>query len=301
MIDVKLLETKLKKRRVAKGGEEVVFICPFCERNGMGPDRRGHLYVNSITGQFICHRCGERGSYKTLLWLLQLPYQDIAITSDIVLVQGLDDFSQLYVKEELSSAFKSFQYLNKDHEAYKYLLNRGLTSDDIKLYHFGIFTDKVKDYVIVPIIYQGHWVTWQGRAYKSTDKRRRYYNPPNSQLHNYVFNYDLASMYKRVIITEGIFDAISAGHNGIATFGKTLSKKQIYLIVNTWPQVILAYDKDAQKEQEHIARQLCNYIDVYMFDWKTIDDSIKDLNELLIHSSKDDIQKMLKQNIVKYS
>ncbi len=301
MIDVKLLETKLKKRRMAKGGEEIVFLCPFCEQHGLGPDRRGHLYVNSITGNFICHRCGERGSYKTLLWLLKLPYSNGSLTPDVVFFKGLQDFNQLHAQEVIKSAFDTFQALTNEHEAYKYLLSRGLTDNDIKLYNFGIFTDKAHGYVIAPVIFKGNWVAWQGRWYKSTPNKRKYFNPPDVKLHDYVYNYDLASLYKTAVLVEGVFDAISVGHNGIATFGKTLSKQQLYLITTTWAKVIVAYDRDATDDIQRIARNLSSYIDVYVFDWSVFNESVKDFNELLIQTSREYVRSVIEKYSTKFT
>lgn len=69
-------------------GDELITHCLF---NDCDTDSRGneaHLYINAITGQYFCHKCGEKGGIKSLQETLgvvddHIPQKPIEARSDV--------------------------------------------------------------------------------------------------------------------------------------------------------------------------------------------------------------------------
>jgi DNA primase len=80
----------------------------------------------------------------------------------------------------------------------------------------------------------------------------RYYNAPDADIKEYVFNYDECEKGRRLIIVEGAFSAMSMYEKGfrntVATFGTEFKSSQIQKIFSLGPsEVILCLDRDSGK------------------------------------------------------
>ncbi|QQS19102.1 hypothetical protein IPL68_03620 [Candidatus Saccharibacteria bacterium] len=51
-------------------GQELITHCIFNDCDADSRGNEAHLYINADTGQYICHKCGEKGGMKGLREIL---------------------------------------------------------------------------------------------------------------------------------------------------------------------------------------------------------------------------------------
>jgi hypothetical protein len=145
------------------------------------------------------------------------------------------------IEFEDSDDFPPFsEVVTPEHPLYwDYIRRRGVPED------FPIMTSIktdgvhwVRPFVLVPFTYDNRVVGWTARFLD--DKQPRYIN--HSQP-GYVFGTDLQHAdWNYVIVTEGIFDALSIG--GLAVMHNTISDAQARLIRSLGKEVIVVPDQD---------------------------------------------------------
>jgi hypothetical protein len=130
----------------------------------------------------------------------------------------------------------------------------------------------VRPFVLVPFTYDNKVVGWTARFLD--DKQPKYIN--HSQP-GYVFGTDLQHAdWKYVIVTEGIFDALSI--SGLAVMHNTISDSQARLIRSLGKEVVVVPDQD-MPGVELIDRAVELGYSVSIPDWP---DNIKDVNDAVI-------------------
>lgn len=125
---------------------------------------------------------------------------------------------------------------------------RGLTVEQISYY--GICAAMEEPYlgrVFIPTFHDGKVVYWVARTFM--DQEPKYLNPKGLSKVDFVFGLQQAKSFDTVIITEGVFSAIAAGPNAVATFGKAVSASQRQQIADAnFKRIVVALDGDARKE-----------------------------------------------------
>lgn len=108
---------------------------------------------------------------------------------------------------------------------------------------------------------QGNYVYWNTRSIVPT--KMKTINAPSSDNQygkkDVLFNFNTAKDQRMIIITEGVFDALTFHQYGIATFGKAVSENQIKLIkkyVDEETDIYLMLDSDAYEYNINVAREL---------------------------------------------
>ena len=130
----------------------------------------------------------------------------------------------------------------------------------------------VRPFVLVPFTYDNRVVGWTARFLDN--KQPKYIN--HSQP-GYVFGTDLQHPdWRYVIVTEGIFDALSIG--GLAVMHNTISDGQARLIRSLGREVIVVPDQD-MPGVELIDRAVELGYSVSIPDWP---DHVKDVNDAVI-------------------
>lgn len=133
--------------------------------------------------------------------------------------------------------------------AYRYLKNIRKVSDEaIIKYRVGFCdTGKYKNRIIIPSYDEFGIVNYfNARDYKGSEYLK-YLNPPTSA--NCVGFENQINWKYPVILTEGMFDAITIKRNVIPLFGKSLSDELKYkLFINDVEEVIICLDSDAKNE-----------------------------------------------------
>lgn len=108
---------------------------------------------------------------------------------------------------------------------------------------------------------QGEYVYWNTRSIVPT-KMKTINAPASDEQYgkkDVLFNFNKAKDQRMLIITEGVFDALTFHQYGIATFGKAVSDNQIKLIkkyVKPETDIYLMLDSDAYEYNVKVAREL---------------------------------------------
>ena len=264
------LRRALKDEGYVKG-DEASFFCPS-KKGCNGQHHKRKLAVNLENDRFHCWVCGYKGG--TLLSLFRRlgdqdpDYKAYAAEHD----KPKEQLGKLYETPRLP---KEFQTLSRPStspyfkQAIGYLTSRGITSEDILDYKIGYCTEgRYADRVILPSFDNfGDLNFFVGRAIW-TRLSLPYLSGEFDK--NIVFNDILVNWHKPIILVEGPFDAIKAGHNAIALQGKRPSNHLLAKINEFRPRVYVALDADAVSDAVHISEVLVNMgIEAYLVEWPT--------------------------------
>jgi DNA primase len=165
-----------------------------------------------------------------------------------------------------------------------YLRSREIRNIDIAKWKIGYCTKgKYASRIVVPSFsITGDINYFVARSYDGD--WRKYLNPGTSS--DIIFNELFLDFDDEVILVEGIFDAIKAGHNSIPLLGSTLNENSILLqkIVENDSSVYLALDADASKKANKIIDLLLKYdIEIFKVDIHPY----KDVGEMPKHVFKE--------------
>lgn len=275
IMNISALKKKLTHRGYAGGGTEAKFICPFCTGRGLGPDKRGHLYINLRTGNFFCHRCNIKGrkdfleQYLGISLGFDIPEPDLSID-----IGSNDSFTREWLQELIDKVTPLSDM------GLRYLADRGLSEEQIKGYEF-IEISSISNRVCIPLIFNNELIAFQCRSY--THEEPKYlFQPKQVKIKETLFQYDTARFYNTVYLVEGIFDAISIGFNSMAIYGHYLSKTQLELLIKSnISNIIVLLDRDTEEDSQKIANKLSTYFNtVGYLTWKNIPEEFKDIDEI---------------------
>ena len=243
---------------------EIRYDCPFCEEKRGKSDGDHKFYVNIDTLYYFCFKCETKGKLRISDKLSSLlGKSNSEVYSEIL--SYVEKEGAVVEKEKEESFYKiPVQSALSRESAREYLLGRGLSEKDIRYYNIRLGGVSDKNFfgrVIVPNdIYKGIWTDmYVGRAYlKSIPEEYKYINPNKSESNGSVFHLSkIPENPERIIITEGVFSAISAGKEGVAVYGKYVSNVQLKRILAKNPKRIYeCLDPDAEEQ----GRKLCKRI-----------------------------------------
>lgn len=209
---------------------EMIFTCPKCGRN--------KLYVNPRNGLFHCFRCSYKGKLKNRSSLSSIKENNVEKLRELTKTDNDSDELTLI-------PFYSKPLTEKQYNALK---NRGITDSDIKFYN--ICGREQDDRIQIPNFVKGIFTditcNWEYDKTKVTDKNPKYIMNEGVKKNRTLFNiYNIPENVDSIILCEGIFNAITAGRNAVASFGCVLSDRQCDLILSKNPKkIIIAYDSD---------------------------------------------------------
>ena len=253
--------------------DRVRVMCPMCG------DTSGHLYVLLSAGLPYCQKCKydpkspvkfiadlEGISFYDVYQMCGegLSYVDVEVED---LVDGLfEEEEEAHFEYEVMAFDQTFvpvldrvgiapidSALNK---AQTYLEERGLGDEEIRLYDLRYcYSGKYAARIVVPCFYEGDLVTFVARDLFGTSDRK-YLNPQGNKQSDFLYNLDNVQG-STVVLTEGVFDAISMSRDApaVASFGKSLSLRQINLL-NRFKSVVFYWDVDAYPQAEKYSRQI---------------------------------------------
>ena len=139
-------------------------------------------------------------------------------------------------------------------DAKLYLNGRGVSDFQIQKYDIRYcYQGKYLGRIVIPCYYQGDIVTFVARDMTGYSDRK-YLNPTANKQGDFLFGYDFV-LSDSVVVTEGVFDAISVGDMAVASFGKSLSARQLNLL-SLYKTVIFYWDDDAYPQVERYAKEL---------------------------------------------
>jgi len=230
-------------------------FCPF-----HGSDKQRSLKV-SKGGSFYCFQCKAKG-YMDWAYVDPFSFRVKAATKNI------QKFKELLQKRELKEIqisdnfLKIHQYMDSDcyigaicKKTVDYLEERNVSRDDIKKHDMRFSVEgKLSGRVIIPITMNHKAYGWVSRSVSNDPNIRKYLNLPGCPFSRLLFNVDKIPG-SRIIICEGVFDAIAAGDDAVATFGKDVSKEQQEMILK-FDERIVFFDYDARDTAIQLAKKI---------------------------------------------
>jgi hypothetical protein len=242
---------------VDSGGEEYSVCCPFCG------DERFRLYISHRYATRVKTSKGEASTGSGLAWC----HNETHCMEDFAKRKALYDAIQRggFSNKEFfshdtaakpSARFRppdnliAIDQLLKSHVCRKYLQSRDVSIDVARELNFT-FCAADKEFplatgrLFIPVYNtEGELCGGQCKAVTDIpDYLPSYYSMPGSKFSITFFNYHRAIKYPRVIVTEGVFDALSVD-GGVACLGGSISKKQEILINTHWEEAIVVPDMD---------------------------------------------------------
>ncbi|AKM81265.1 MAG: Toprim domain protein [Candidatus Pacebacteria bacterium GW2011_GWF2_38_9] len=185
---------------------ELITICPFC-------DKEKHFYIKAEDGCYLCHHCGEKGSWSQLTQ---------KISGDKYI--PLESKPQLYLpapkpklKLDDSRALTYHQQLPIRITEYLIGSQRGLTQDTIKQFQIGWDGSSIT----IPIFdQQGTLTNIKHRRDPAKDEGSKLWSEHGSTAS--LFNLRVLSQPTEfVVITEGEFDTMIATQYGFPAVSST--------------------------------------------------------------------------------
>lgn len=249
---IRVYEDRLGPSLPARQGE-YAFNCIFCPLRGQGIDRGHHLGVNLDKKKFNCFRCGIGGPLEYLHKLIGIEVVH-SVPDTIQLRRRLYALGKSEDEKPVETGLpEDYLAVTPETVAYHYLTGpkpdgRIMTPDDIIHYRIGYGLRKNRGRVIIPTYNMtDRCVYYVARKYAG---RGPPYLNPSSPRKWYIFNLDrVENVYREVIVCEGVFSAIAAGRNAVATLGKGFTQEQVNMLsLAGFDRYYVAYDDNAREE-----------------------------------------------------
>ena len=236
-----------------------VTTCPFCLKNL-------HCGVNLEEKTFGCFKCKRAGSainligeilnktyIETLEFLktyLKDKYVDISYIGE--LIDQIKPYADIETK--IKPIAMPEGYIPLTGKRIPYLDKRNIPDEAISYYKMGVcLSGYYKERLIVcDVDDKGIPIYWVARDITGkADKSNKLWNPSADEniigSSDILFNFSLAKNYDTVIITEGVFDSIWVGANGLASYGTGLKRNHLYwLLKGGFKKVVFCYDPDVK-------------------------------------------------------
>lgn len=239
---------------------ELKFNSPFRHkfRDPSKEDRKGHLYVNIRKSKFICFKSGVAGSLSYLFHLLGLDLDEEPVRS-------VASFDAIRGRLRCLGKRQGFKLPRAEipdwsrpvlagSEVHRYLRGRGVADEDIDYYGIREGSGEYAGWLVVPNLNsEGECEYWVSR----NTRKKSYLNPQvDRRFHVGFLNQAISASPDHVIICEGVFSAVSAGRDAVASYGKLVTDDQLRRIWDSGVRKItLALDGDAWKETLDTARR----------------------------------------------
>jgi len=236
--------------------------CPFC-------GKEYHLGFCPESHWFGCYKCNEKGDSVHLIkkilgttFLETLEYLKEGMEeggANISVIENALGIIKPYsnLKDKVKPIAFPEGYIPLRDKRIPYLDQRGITQDQVQYYKMGVcLHGRYQNRLIVCDVNENQEpIYWIARDMTGkVPKSQKVYNPPslneNIGSGDILFNFFLAKNYEVGIITEGVFDSLWIGNNGLATYGAGLKKHHMYwLLLGNFKEFILLYDPDVSDEK----------------------------------------------------
>ncbi len=252
-----------------ESNDELLFYCPKCDHH------KRKLSVNIEKDVFKCWICDYRGNSLLPLirgkdlrakWKSLTQQVDISRFDDIFSESVDEPVAQILELPEHFSTLTSPNLSKIGHKAKKYLLDRGITQEQILMYKMGFcFHGPFANRIIIPS-YDEHGSLNYYIARSFDNESYKYKNPSCSK--DVVFNDVLIDWNNPVVLVEGFFDSLKY-HNSIPILGSTLSLKSKLFnkIISNCKSVYICLDRDAKEKELKIIKNLLDFgVKVYKIE-----------------------------------
>ena len=248
---------------------EIVVCCNLCG------DDRPRLYINSDTGAWVCFHCGESGGlHRLLLAVCELNGHEAFELGRTLRNREADDirdYFELSIKKEDPVAMpvvlpQQMHAVDESTPALfsKYLARRHVSLELARARGIGYcVTGRYAYRIVIPVENDGHLYTFIARSVLNkcptcterldacTCRPRQFpkvLTPKGGHPRLTVFNFDHVrrSISPRVVIVEGVFDALRCPTEAVALLGSSASPTQLALVagLSRGREVVIALDGD---------------------------------------------------------
>ena len=264
---IRILNKLLKQTPKIRKGTELLYVCPFCNK------RNKRKLEISVTGKYHCWTCvppfsGQ--SFFSLFKKLNAPAECYSVLGDTKPIECGNDLHNLFKETQeikeiniLPNEFiplyepdkkigDSFVY----NAALRYIKRRGITDLDLFRYNIGYCeTGNVRNRIVIP----SYDIHGNLNFYSCRDifevSTLKYVNSNFSK--DIIGFENLLNFEEELTLVEGTFDAISVRKNCCPLFGKTLSDKLKYKLLECKPPIVnVLLDNDALED----ALIICEYL-----------------------------------------
>lgn len=276
MVDYKEITTKKGKKVVFCNMEDLLM-----DIYGVGTMDQVRTFLNESTGEYICHCpfCKAEGHTKHKLYIKEDLSEGhcfvctrafININDKVDVSFRVPDFGNFFGWKGFSVvpltdptwSLDKFKYEFDDYseKGVQYLIGRhGFMKDLYKVLDFKFWEDNV----VMPFKYKGEIFYYQIRF--TGDSPIRYFFPPISAKPPYVIDHNVKPTGNKILISEGIFDAIAdlimfPDYIPFAVLGSSISDYQMEFLREYVPSEILIY-MDETSISKKIADRVKSTID----------------------------------------
>lgn len=227
--------------------------CPFCD------DHSNHFGFNIEKGTTHCWRCTGGSAYKAVSLAAGIPVNTARDLIKKYTTSSVDGYAIRTNRptaggKEITLPGGPLQEVHR-----KYLEKRGFDPDEL-VFHHGItgtgFADRWQgiDFryrIIIPVYdINGNLCTFQGRDYTGKQELRYKCCPVDMAVVHHkhlLYGAELARNRKRIVVVEGVFDQWRMGPGSVATFGTSLTREQVNLLLN-WEEILFLFDPEPEAQ-----------------------------------------------------
>jgi DNA primase len=275
---VNALKNRFGNVKVSRGcnGTELLTKCPFCGRSEK-------LSVNPGKRVYHCWHCDSSGTLSKLLGV------DVSVSEGpMAEAPEPKEHKTVYPPSFDPSQILPLSCLPEDNPAIIYLRSRGFDPVELDRDFAFRYCAKGRSFphvpfdasntLIIPIYSEDKFLGWQARllydpksvsedvllamgytARKESGGLKRppkYLTSPGLNKKEMLYNVDWAKRFDTVVVTEGVFDCIRVGRQGVATLGKLVSDYQKKMLLSLWKTIVLLLDPDASETQRKLVEEL---------------------------------------------
>lgn len=276
MVDYKEITTKKGKKVVFCNMEDLLM-----DIYGVGSMDQVRTFLNESTGEYICHCpfCKAEGHTKHKLYIKEDLSEGhcfvctrafINVNNTVDVSFKVPDFGNFFgwrgfnlvpLTDPTWSLDKyKYEFDDYSEKGVQYLIGRhGFMKDLYKVLDFKFWEDNV----VMPFKYKGEIFYYQIRF--TGNSPIRYFFPPISAKPPYVIDHNVQPSGNKIIISEGVFDAIAdlimfPDYIPFAVLGSSISDYQLEFLREYVPSEILIY-MDETKISKKIADRVKSTID----------------------------------------
>ena len=238
-----LLSNGIAVRSSATDRSEITICCPFCLERGETADTRFRLGINVSKNVAHCYNCrwATRHAAQAILSHLRITRQGLSAG---FYNDATDEKKEPPVQLPEDYHCLTSVYDDMDREARQYVLQRGISMEQIKHYHIGVsFSGRFAYRIVFPIYCNKQLKSLVTRDFTGRQKPK-YLNSVSDKPIAY-FKPDAP----RVILSEGVFKAMRiqrvTGDCSASLLGHTLTEQQLQQIQESkCSEIVLWPDPD---------------------------------------------------------
>jgi DNA primase len=225
--------------------------CPFCRSH------KEHLGFNLEEGHFHCWKCGFHPVEDVVMALERCEYHEACrivqeYEADFEYRPPPGTHTQAQGTQgplEWPPGTVPLQEVHKN-----YLASRGFDPDYLEAKYGLMGTVNAGPYaarVMVPIIWQGQMVSYQGRLMVRGEPKYKACVKDKELIHHKHVLYNLDNAGNSGVVVEGVFDAWRLGDGAVATFGTSMdrSSPQILHLAGKFRRVFVMFDAEAPAQR----------------------------------------------------